>query len=381
MCHRELLERSELFVSGRDGYHTYRIPALVVSTQGAILAFCEGRKYGFSDTGKIDLVLKRSLDNGKTWSDMQVVAAEDGMTCGNPCPVVDRTNGVIWLSFCKNLANGGEGLITEGKAPRTVWVTHSADDGKTWAEPIEITGQVKEPSWTWFGNGPCHGIQLDNGRLVIPGDHVLGAHPQGQAEETYSLHNYSHVFYSDDHGDTWKIGGIVDNGATSESAVVQTEDGSLYISCRNRTRMRRRAYAWSRDNGNTFSKIDWDPTLPDPYCQGSLVRFTDKRRHDKNRILFSGLDSLIEANRVKLTIWISYDECKTWNRGKWLCEGPTGYSDLAVADDMTICCLYEKTIWGASTLGVEHPYEGLMLARLNVEWLTDGTDSYADSDA
>ena len=140
------IEQRALWVSGEGGYHTYRIPALVRTVKGTVLAFCEGRKQGRGDAGTIDLLLMRSADGGETWSDTQMVVAEDGMTCGNPCPVVDGETGAIWLPFCKNLADGPETMICEGKAPRTVWVTHSEDDGQTWADPVEITGDVKDPS-------------------------------------------------------------------------------------------------------------------------------------------------------------------------------------------------------------------------------------------
>ena len=172
----EWLKQTDLFVSGYGVYHTYRIPALVVSTKKTILAFCEGRKYGSGDAGKIDIVLKRSLDGGITWKEMQIIVADGDMTCGNPCPVVDQETGTIWLPFCKNLGDVGEGKIIEGKGPRTVWVTKSSDDGATWSKPVEITAEVKDPSWTWYATGPGHGIQLKSGRLVIPCDHITGKH-------------------------------------------------------------------------------------------------------------------------------------------------------------------------------------------------------------
>ena len=353
-----LFQQTDLFISGEDGYHTYRIPALIVSKKGTILAFCEGRKYGRGDAGKIDLVLKRSFDGGKTWGDMQLITSDGDMTCGNPCPVVDQSNGTIWLPFCKNLGEGHEGLIVEGKAPRTVWITKSTDDGATWAEPKEITQDVKDPSWTWYATGPCHGIQLKNGRLVIPCDHMVGTYFDRQKDPYHS-----HVIYSDDHGASWRIGGIMDDG-TNECAVVQTVDGALYINCRNYKGAKRRAYAWSQDNGDTFSKFGWEDTLIEPICQASLVRFTDEERHDKNRVLFSNPAS---TEREKLTVRVSYDECKTWPVSKMLYEGPSAYSDLTIAPDMTICCLYER--------GAEHPYEKLTFAQCNIEWLTaDGAD-------
>ena len=125
-----------VYVSGEEGYHTFRIPALVVTTKGTLLAFCEGRKDNRRDHGDIDLLLKRSTDLGRTWESMQLVHEEGGtrkITIGNPCPVVDRDTGTVWLSFCRDNDE--------------VFITHSSDDGRTWAEPSEITGAVKKPGW------------------------------------------------------------------------------------------------------------------------------------------------------------------------------------------------------------------------------------------
>src|SRR5262245_34297126 len=138
-------EQAEVFVSGTDGYNTFRIPAVIVTKKGTALAFCEGRKNSRSDTGDIDLVLKRAADQGKTWEKMQVIADEGPDRVGNPCPVVDRSTGVIWLLLTKNLGGDTEKQILEktSKGTRTVWVTSSDDDGATWSKPAEITSAVK----------------------------------------------------------------------------------------------------------------------------------------------------------------------------------------------------------------------------------------------
>jgi len=348
--------QTELFISGRDGYHTYRIPALVVSSGGTILAFCEGRKNSSSDSGDIDIVLRRSLDNGQGWEPMRVIADNGRDTVGNPAPVLDRSTGIIWLLLTENLADGPEDMIVAGKAPRTVWVTWSSDDGLTWAEPKEITRDTKDPSWTWYATGPCHGIQLQNGRLVIPCDHVLGN------SRNYAESAHSHVIYSDDHGASWKIGGVAHAG-TNESVVVQTVDGSLYLNCRNYTGAKRRAHAWSYDNGETFPKFGWDDALVEPICQASMIRFTAENSHGRNRVLFSNPASM---NRERMTIRLSYDECQTWNAGKVLYAGPSAYSDLCIAHDMSICCLYE--------CGESRPYETITFAQFDLEWLADGKE-------
>ena len=357
-----LFKQSDIFISGEDGYHTYRIPALLVSKKETILAFCEGRKYSRSDTGKIDLVLKRSFDCGKTWMNMQIIVTEDDMTCGNPCPVVDQSNGTIWLPFCKNLGAGHQGLIMEGKAPRTVWITKSTDDGATWAEPIAITREVKDSSWTWYATGPGHGIQLRNGRLVIPCDHAVGKKFNNQ-KPSHPYIIYSHIIYSDDHGANWKIGGIVEIEGTDESTVVQTMDGALYINCR-KFDGDKRTYAWSQDSGDTFSKQGLADALVEPVCQASLVRFTDKEHHDKNRILFSNPAS---TTRERMTVAVSYDECQTWPVSRLLNKGPSAYSDLTTAPDMTICCLYER--------GEKSAHDNVTFAQFNIEWLSNGADN------
>lgn len=337
------LKQTDIFVRGKEGYHTYRIPAIIVSSKGTILAFCEGRKHSSNDSGDIDIVLRRSFDNGRTWQPMQIIADDGPNTMGNPSPVVDKDTGTIWLPFCRNNDQ--------------VYVMKSMDDGATWSSPLKITKDVKKESWDWYATGPCHGIQLKNGKLVIPCDHGL-KRPND---------HYSHVIYSDDHGSSWRLGESV-GPRMDECTVVQTNDGSLYLNMRNHAPrgMGRhvRAYAWSKDDGLTWFGVKFDDTLIEPICQASVVRFTDKDNHDKNRILFSNPAS--QQNRVKMTVRLSYDECQTWNTSKLLYLGLSAYSDLAIAPDMTICCLYER--------GKKSHTEKITFANFNVEWLTDGAD-------
>jgi sialidase-1 len=331
------MRQIELFNAGAGGYHTYRIPALIVAPDGTILAFCEARRNSPSDSGDIDIALKRSFDNGNTWSDMEIVFADGEDTIGNPCPVVDKDTATVWLPFCRN--------------NDLVYVMKSEDNGATWSTPVEITKDVKMPSWGWYATGPGHGIQLKNGRLVIPCDH----------RENEILH--SHIFYSDDHGDSWQLGGILGED-TNECEVVQTVDGSLYINMRSYKGNNRRAYAWSEDGGITWSEVFEDETLIEPVCQASIVRFTGENNYAQNRVLFSNPAS---AAREKMTIRVSYDECRTWPVAKLLNPGLSGYSDLAIAADMSICCLYER--------GESNYRETITFAQFDIEWLTDGADS------
>lgn len=345
------VDQVEVFVSGQEGYHTFRIPALYVLPSGTVLAFCEGRKSARGDSGDIDLVLKRSFDGGKTWGPLQVVAEDGPNTMGNPCPVLDRDTGILWLPMTHNLGHDRENEIKERRSEgtRTVWITHSRDEGETWSEPVEITGTTKKPEWTWYATGPGNAIQLESGRLLIPCDHAV--------EGTQMFR--SHVIYSDDHGGSWKLGGVPGD-YTNECAAVELLEGSILLNMRCYLGENRRAISKSRDGGETWSEVRLDAELIEPVCQASLIRYTKKPDRDKNRLLFSNPASV---ERVKMTIRMSYDEGESWPVAKLLNDGPSAYSSLAVLPDQSIGCLYER--------GKESPYEKITFARFSLEWLTD----------
>lgn len=341
----KLFEQVDIFTGGRDGYHTYRIPALVVANNGAVLAFCEGRKNSEYDDGDIDLMLKRSFDNGKTWENMQLVWEEDSgapITIGNPCPIVDRQTGEIHLLFTRN--------------NQRAFYIKSTDDGVLFSKPTEITTMLKDFPFTWkrIGSGPCHGIQIGTGRLI--------ATVWLNLDKNYR----SAVIYSDDHGKTWKIGGVVgpEIKNTNECSVYETSDGSLCLNMRG-GEAGYRAIAISQDNGLTWSKPKLDKNLPDPACQGSTLRLPSY--NDKSCIFFSNVavHSTFEEPKTRhhLTVRLSYDDGKTWSFSRLINEDPSGYSDLAVTQDKAICCLYEN--------GNKHPYEKLTFVRFNIEWLTN----------
>jgi len=351
-------QQVDVFVSGRNGYHTYRIPAAIVTNKGTLLVFCEGRKTSRSDTGDIDMLLKRSMDGGKTFSDQQVIWDDGPNTCGNPCPVVDRDTGRIWLLMTHNLGDDDHGKISArtGKGTRTVWITHSDDEGKTWAQPVEITKGVKPSEWTWYATGPGVGIQLKlrphKGRLIVPCDYT------GSLNKSFVAG--SHVIYSDDHGKTWKLGGAVSDN-TNECQIIERPDGSLLLNMRwwRKAQTRRRKIATSTDGGITWSKATRDETLLSPCCQASLIRYNPPDTKDQSMVLFSNPAHI--SKRLNMTVRLSYDEGATWPIAKLLWAGPTAYSCLTVLRDGKIGCLYER--------GKKHPYEKITLAKFELAWL------------
>jgi sialidase-1 len=348
-------KQNDLYVSGEEGYKSFRIPALIVSAKGTLLAFCEGRRNSASDAGDIDLVLKRSLDSGATWLPLQVVVDDGANTVGNPCPVVDRETDIVWLLLTRNLGADKEDKIRDGTSQdtRRVWVTKSADDGVTWSKPIDITGTSKPTNWTWYATGPGVGIQSRSGRLIIPCDYNLAV----------SKVRRSHVIFSDDHGANWKLGGTIGDDC-NECQVVELADGALLMNMRSYRGKNRRAISTSHDGGLKWSEPVLDEALIEPVCQASLLRYTEGRTQQKNRVLFSNPAS---TKRENLTVRLSYDEGKTWPVAKPLHPGPAAYSSLAVLPDLTIACLYER--------GQKKAAEKITLARFSLEWLTDGSDA------
>jgi len=335
-----VLEQMPVFEAGQGGYACYRIPALVVSNEGTILAFCEARKNGCSDHGDIDLALRRSTDGGSTWTDIEIVMDDGDHTMGNPCPVVDRNTGTLWLPFCRD--------------NKSILLSKSTDDGRSWSSPVDITDSAKDPAWHWVGTGPGHGIQLASGRLVIP--------CWADATERLGEFQFSYVFYSDDSGVTWRRGGALDHNASDECEVVQLDDGRVYMNMRSRQNRRQRAFAYSEDGCDTWSPVAYDPRLPEPPCQGSLIRFAPSDRFRESRFLLATPAN--PAARTSMTIRMSRDDCQSWPVSKVLYAGSAAYSDLAVNADREVLCLYEAD-----------DYSRVVLARFNLHWLKNGERS------
>ncbi len=348
--------QTDIFISGQDGYHTYRIPSIVIAPNNTILAFCEGRKLNNKDSGDINLLMKSSSDGGKTWSEQKVIWDDDTNTCGNPCPVVDKDTGIIWLLMTHNLGPDTEKQIKGEKAAhsRTVWVSQSNDNGLSWTKPLQITDTIKKTGWNWYATGPGAGIQLKTGRLIVPCVH----------SETGKKESYSHVIYSDDHGKSWLLGGSTPEPNNNECEVVELTDGTLLLNMRNYNRIYTcRSISKSQDSGSTWSPNSYDTALIEPICQASIRRFTMEPK--PNRILFSNPAHV--DKRRNMTVRLSYDECKTWQVEKQIFPGPSAYSCLAVFNEDIMLC-YE--------CGETHAMEKITFAKFNIEWLTDNKDNY-----
>lgn len=344
----------KLFVRGHEGYDTYRIPSITVTTKGTVLAVCEGRKNSSVDSGDIDIVLKRSEDNGKTWSKQQVIRNDGSNTCGNPCMVVDSETGTIWLLSTWNNGRDQEYQIIDQTSidTRRIFVMHSTDDGIKWSKPLEITDDVKKPEWTWYATGPGSGIRIKNkkfkNRLIIPCDHI----------EAGTKHYYSHIIYSDDHGKTWHLGGRTPEHQVNECEAVELTGGRIMLNMRNYDpSMRFRQTAFSDDGGLSWNKQQFDTALIEPICQAAIERYCGSDDNGKSIILFSNPAS--RDKRINMTLRVSLDEGKTWKVLKTLHKGASAYSDLAVMHNGNIAVLYEA--------GIENPYETIVFAQLPVK--------------
>ncbi len=255
-----MTEASVPFTAYQGGYASYRIPAVVVTAAGTLLAFCEGRVDSASDHGHIEIVLRRSTDGGRTWGPQTVAADNGGNLAGNPAPVVLDT-GRILLVHVRAAATATEDAILRGKVTaadgRTVWVRYSDDDGVTWSTPKEITAQVKKPEWRWYATTPGHAIQLSTGRVVVPGNHTIP--PTGTDVGNEGKYNSGHCLLSDDRGETWSIGYVDENPNgyvnCNETTAAELPDGRVYFNTRNdATAPGHRADAYSADGGTTLVK-------------------------------------------------------------------------------------------------------------------------------
>lgn len=356
-----MLKKTNLFEARTEGYYTYRIPGIIVTSKGTVLAYCEARQDSRSDWANIDILMRRSTDGGKTWGPRQKLADIGNSTVNNPVAIVDRKTGAVHFLYCVNYGR--------------CFYMRSDDDGKTWSRPVEVTDTFEKfrPDYNWnvIATGPGHGIQLRSHRLLVPVWLSTGG----------KRHRPSVVstIYSDDHGKTWNRGDIIVRDGPqfknpSETLPIQLHDGRVMLNIRNESKQARRLVSFSADGATNWSKPLFDEELFEPICMAGIIRLSEKPKYQKNRILFANPESGSRA-RKNVTIKLSYDEANSWPVKKVLEPGISGYTDLTVGPNGTIYCFYER----GSVTGNHYDPKHLCVATFNLEWLTDGKDTLKPS--
>lgn len=340
-----------VFESGTEGYKSFRIPTIISLPNGELLAFCEGRVENASDFGDIDIVMKRSADNGNTWSALQVVADNKNLQAGNPAPVLDVTDpahpgGRVFLFY--NTGSNHESEVRKGNGLREAMYVASADGGKTWSAPVNITRQVHRPKqlgftedWRCFFNTPGHAMQFANGphkgRIFVATNHSAGD-PQPKHRE-YRAGGY----FTDDHGKTFGISEDVEIPGSNEAIATEISGGRLMMNVRNQQgNIKARIVALSSNGGARWDTAYFDMNLPDPVCQGSIL--TVGSHKGKAIVAFS--NAADTSKRDNLTLRISTDDGLTWKRSYKIDQtgqaGNAAYSDLVALPKRQIGVLYEK---------------------------------------
>ncbi len=377
------LETTDLFEANTLGYKVYHIPGIVVTAKDTVLAWCEARKKG-GDWDQIDILLRRSTDGGKTFSEPKSIAHVDGEITKNPFSL--HVKGVDPKDVTYNnpvLIAGKDGTVHGLFCIEYMrcFYMKSTDDGVSWSTPVEITSTFeafhKSYDWKVLATGPDHAIQTKSGRLVVPVWMSTGT--GGNAHRP----SVTATIYSDDQGGTWKAGEIAVPCTEewinpNETVVVELADGSVMLNVRSESKAHRRLVTVSKDGATGWSTPRFDDKLLESICMAGIVRYS----LDKPRILFCNPDNLEREDgkaqpgknrdRKNLSVKLSYDEGKTWAVNKVLDAGWSGYSDIGVTKDGTILCFYGRG--GAKDFG-GYAFNHLTLARFNLEWLTNSKDS------
>ncbi len=337
-----------VFTAGESGFPAVRIPSIVVTKSGALLAFAEGRK-NLSDQAENKIILRRSLDAGKTWSPVQTIADGGKRPLNNPCAVIEGKSGRVLLMFQSYPANLKEasGQIKTGYEGDDIvksYLMHSDDEGQTWSALQEITRQVKRAEKaTTIASGPGIGIQIQKGphagRLIMP----FNEGPFGKWN--------AYAVYSDDGGALWQCSDNVPNGEgiVNECQLVELSDGRVMLNSRQMGGKAVRKISFSSNGGQTWSPVQDALDLIDPRCQGSILRLRD------GKLLYSGPRS---TKRENGTIYLSSDDGQTWPIKKTFVAGNFAYSNLAEVSDGTIGCLFETD-----------NHQHITFAHFSLDWL------------
>ena len=335
--------------AGNDGSASFRIPGLVTTNKGTLLGVYDVRYNSSVDLQEyVDVGLSRSTDGGKSWEKMRLPLsfgeygglpkAQNGV--GDPSILVDTQTNTVWVVAAWTHGMGNQ---------RAWWSSHpgmdinhtaqlvlakSTDDGKTWSKPINITEQVKDPSWYFLLQGPGRGITMSDGTLVFPTQFI----------DSTRVPNAG-IMYSKDRGKTWKMHHLARTN-TTEAQVAEIEPGVLMLNMRD-NRGGSRAIAITKDLGKTWTEHPSSrKALQEPVCMASLIHVDAKDNVlNKDLLLFSNPDTTKGRNHI--TIKASLDKGLTWLPEHQImldeAEG-WGYSCLTMIDKETIGILYESSV-------------------------------------
>ena len=334
--------------AGDDGSAAFRIPGLVTTARGTLLAVYDVRYNNSKDLQEhIDIGLSRSVDGGRTWQRMRLplcFGCHDGLPAaqngaGDPAILYDPVTHRAWVvaAWCHGMGNrmawhssksGMEPAVTG-----QLVMAYSDDDGKTWSEPINVTRQVKRPEWNFLLQGPGRGIAMKNGTIVFAAQYI-------DAERM----PHACILYSDDHGRSWRLHeGARSN--TTEAQVAELPSGDLMLNMRD-NRGGSRAVSVTSDMGRTWTEHPSSrKALREPVCMASLISVAaDENASGRDILLFSNPDC--DNARRDITVKISFDGGATWPEGnKVLLDagGGWGYSCLTMIDNRTVGILYESS--------------------------------------
>ncbi len=310
-----------------ETYSNYRIPGLIVTARGTLLAYCEARRQS-NDWAHMDILLFRSEDNGVTFSAPIILAegTEQHPTVNNPVCIAEE-NGMLHFLYCRDYTiDGGD-----------IFYRCSADDGRTWSVPRNIMQDTMPHLHNAFACGPGHGICTPDGLLLIPVWMVPKAAGAPMREHRPSIVS---TLYSRDHGNTWQLGDLLTGDEAcpdpNETQAAVTADGNIFLDIR-LGGIGRRARAWSRTGISGWTAMQQEPAFPDPTCFGGVVRY---HRDGKDALLAVSCHHAEE--RKNLICTASFDGGKTWPLFYPIETGDAGYADIAVCEDGTICVLYEQ---------------------------------------
>jgi sialidase-1 len=372
-----MMHKTTLFQARTDGYHNYRVPGILTTPRGVILATVEARRGRGGDWDGNDVLMRRSLDGGTTWEPPQTVVRTDTYGPGpvsNFVLIADATDNSVHALYCHNYAR--------------VFCLHSTDDGVTFADPVEITDALlpfrETYPWRVIATGPGHGIQLSQGRhkgrLIVPVWMSDGSGTEFGAGKLGHRPSSVACVYSDDAGQTWQCGDFVAHTDDrivnpSETVPVELSDGRVLFNVRSEARENRRLTSISADGAHDWSTLQFDEALLEPVCMGSILRLAQRGPDGTPYIVFANPDNLenklipgggnLAHDRKRVTVKLSADDCRTWSASRVLEPGPSGYSDLAQAPDGSVLCIYECGMLDRMT-----DTASLTVARFDLEWLT-----------